>query len=68
MAACLLAIYIVPSGVYAAQKIYQFFSVSVKGQPECQYAYNKETNPSQQYIMVTADFGAEYEVSKKNYK
>ncbi len=66
MAACLLAICIVPSGVYAAQKIYQFFSVSVKkDNRNVSMHITKETNPSQQYIMVTADFGAEYEVSKK---
>lgn len=66
MAACLLAICIVPSGVYAAQKIYQFFTVSVKkDNRNVSMHITKETGTSQQYIKVTADFGAEYEVSKK---
>lgn len=69
VAACLAAALVVPTGVYAAHKIYQHFTASVSTEKYCvdmklkkvkgEGENSKEGN-IQQYINVTADFGDDY--------
>ena len=67
VAACLSLTLVLPTGVYAAQKIYQYFTTSVK---ENAYRVDmkidrKEKTSKQQYIKLSTDFGEDYKLEKE---
>lgn len=67
VAACLSLTLVLPTGVYAAQKIYQYFTTSVK---ENAYSVDmkidrKEKTSKQQYIKLSTDFGEDYKLEKE---
>lgn len=74
VAACISLALILPTGVYAAQKIYQHFttsfsekkqSVDIKMQSSESESDNGEKATNQVYLKVSADFGEDYTLSKK---
>lgn len=70
-AACLAAVFLVPAGGYAAQKIYQRMTTSVTTtnyRVDMQVDKTESTagqpDTAQKYIRVTADFGSAYRLEK----
>ncbi len=71
VAACLMLALVLPTGVYAAQKIYRYFTTTVQKQGEyhvdmkMQKTEKQNSDPvKQQYIKLTADFGDDYILEK----